>query len=136
MLPLENLKIRDVEGGFMAKRPQFAIFNIEAKSVAAFFDEDRFTLEHIHFFVSLNRNVYKEHKNLELSVDNTEELDTWKASFLRAGVYPEREQRQEETQVSQRAAQRLFAHHRSSRAQRMWVQLIHIWNDKSKRLLN
>ena len=45
MLPLENLKIRDVEGGFMAKRPQFAIFNIEGKSVAAFFDEDRFTLE-------------------------------------------------------------------------------------------
>ncbi len=47
----------------------------------------------------LFRNVYKEHKNLELSVDNTEELDTWKASFLRAGVYPEREQRQEDPQV-------------------------------------
>lgn len=31
MLPLENLKIRDVEGGFMAKRPQFAIFNTEGK---------------------------------------------------------------------------------------------------------
>ncbi|CAF2568880.1 unnamed protein product [Rotaria sp. Silwood2] len=76
MLPLENLKIRDVEGGFMAKRPQFAIFNIEAK------------------------NVYKEHKTLELSVDNTEELDTWKASFLRAGVYPEREQPPEDPQVA------------------------------------
>lgn len=47
----------------------------------------------------LLRNVYKEHKTLELSVDNAEELDTWKASFLRAGVYPEREQRQEDSQV-------------------------------------
>ena len=31
MLQLENLKLRDVEGGFMAKRPQFALFNIEGK---------------------------------------------------------------------------------------------------------
>ncbi|CAF1335602.1 unnamed protein product [Rotaria sordida] len=76
MLPLENLRIRDVEGGFMAKRPQFAIFNTEGK------------------------NVYKEHKTLELSVDNSEELDTWKASFLRAGVYPEREQRPEDPQAA------------------------------------
>ncbi|CAF1573916.1 unnamed protein product [Rotaria magnacalcarata] len=76
MLPLENLKIRDVEGGFMAKRPQFAIFNIDSK------------------------NVFKEHKTLELSVDNTDELDTWKASFLRAGVYPEREQPSEDTQTT------------------------------------
>jgi dynamin GTPase len=45
------------------------------------------------------RNVYKEHKTLELSVDNSEELDTWKASFLRAGVYPEREQPPEDPQV-------------------------------------
>jgi hypothetical protein len=45
------------------------------------------------------RNVFKEHKILELSVDNTDELDTWKASFLRAGVYPEREQAVEESTV-------------------------------------
>jgi dynamin GTPase len=51
------------------------------------------------FFFFFFRNVYKEHKTLELSVDNTEELDTWKASFLRAGVYPEREQRVEDPQV-------------------------------------
>lgn len=38
---------------------------------------------------------------LELSVDNTEELDTWKASFLRAGVYLEREQPVEDTTVSE-----------------------------------
>ncbi|UJR33401.1 hypothetical protein I4U23_020847 [Adineta vaga] len=76
MLPLENLKIRDVEGGFMAKRPQFAIFHTEGK------------------------NVYKEHKVLELSVDNTEELDTWKASFLRAGIYLERELHTEDTTIT------------------------------------
>jgi hypothetical protein len=50
-------------------------------------------------FVFLSRNVFKEHKNLELSVDNSEELDMWKASFLRAGVYPEREQPPDDPQV-------------------------------------
>jgi len=48
------------------------------------------------------RNVFKEHKTLELSVENTEELDTWKASFLRAGVYPEREQRSDESSVNKK----------------------------------
>jgi len=38
---------------------------------------------------------------LELSVDNTEELDIWKASFLRAGVYLEREQRADDSTVNQ-----------------------------------
>jgi len=94
MLPLENLKIRDVEGGFMAKRLQFAIFNTEGKCVLSFFDVKK-RKENSSFF----RNVFKEHKTLELSVDNAEELDTWKASFLRAGVYPEREQAQEDSQV-------------------------------------
>jgi hypothetical protein len=50
MLPLENLKIRDVEGGFMAKRPQFAIFNTDGKLVLLFFcitkkDNFEFVLE-------------------------------------------------------------------------------------------
>lgn len=45
---------------------------------------------------------------MELSVDNTEELDTWKASFLRAGVYPEREQRQEDSQVETRFVDEVF----------------------------
>ena len=92
MLPLENLKIRDVEGGFMAKRPQFAIFNTDSKYVDF---QQSFPIHNI----SSLRNVYKEHKTLELSVDNTEELDTWKASFLRAGVFPEREQPHEDSQV-------------------------------------
>lgn len=66
MLPLDNLKLRDIEAGFMSRRCMFALFNIE------------------------NRNVYKEYKQLELSAENQEEVDSWKASFLRAGVYPER----------------------------------------------
>ncbi|XP_043226868.1 dynamin-like [Amphibalanus amphitrite] len=66
MLPLDNLKLRDVEGGFMSRRSAFALFSPDG------------------------RNVYKDHKQLELSTETSEELDSWKASFLRAGVYPEK----------------------------------------------
>jgi len=45
------------------------------------------------------RNVYKDQKHLELSADNQEEVDSWKASFLRAGVYPEKTQESSEEQV-------------------------------------
>lgn len=40
------------------------------------------------------RNIYKDYKQLELSANNLDEVDAWKASFLRAGVYPEKEQQQ------------------------------------------
>lgn len=30
-------------------------------------------------------------KTLELSCESTDDVDSWKASFLRAGVYPEKE---------------------------------------------
>ena len=36
------------------------------------------------------RNVYKDYKQLELSAESQEDVDSWKASFLRAGVYPEK----------------------------------------------
>lgn len=36
------------------------------------------------------RNVYKDYRQLELASESQEEVDSWKASFLRAGVYPER----------------------------------------------
>ena len=67
MLPLDNLKLRDVESGFMSRRSAFAIFSPGGK------------------------NVYKDLKQLELSCETGEEMDSWKASFLRAGVYPEKE---------------------------------------------
>lgn len=66
MLPLDGLKLRDVEAGFMSKRKTFALFNPDT------------------------RNVYKDYKQLELSCENQDDIDSWKASFLRAGVYPER----------------------------------------------
>uniref|UniRef100_A0A8C6LWN5 Interferon-induced GTP-binding protein Mx n=1 Tax=Nothobranchius furzeri TaxID=105023 RepID=A0A8C6LWN5_NOTFU len=66
MLPLDNLKLRDVEKGFMSSKFVFAIFNTES------------------------RNVYKDYRCLELACNSQEELDSWKASLLRAGVYPEK----------------------------------------------
>jgi dynamin GTPase len=69
---------------------------MESKYSSRFFFYIRFNF---HIKISF-RNVFKEHKTLELSVENTEELDTWKASFLRAGVYPEREQRPDESSVN------------------------------------
>ncbi|XP_032601500.1 dynamin-2 isoform X4 [Taeniopygia guttata] len=72
MLPLDNLKIRDVEKGFMSTKHIFAIFNTE------------------------QRNVYKDLRQIELACDSQEDVDSWKASFLRAGVYPEKDQTESE----------------------------------------
>jgi len=43
-----------------------------------------------YLFQSCFRNVYKDFKALELSCESQEDVDSWKASFLRAGVYPEK----------------------------------------------
>nr|KAF6413102.1 dynamin 3 [Molossus molossus] len=66
MLPLDNLKVRDVEKSFMSSKHTFAIFNTE------------------------QRNVYKDYRFLELACDSQEDVDSWKASLLRAGVYPDK----------------------------------------------
>ncbi|KAM4527327.1 dynamin-1a isoform 6-T6 [Odontesthes bonariensis] len=66
MLQVDNLKLRDVEKGFMSSKQIFALFNTE------------------------QRNVYKDYRQLELACESQEDIDAWKASFLRAGVYPER----------------------------------------------
>ncbi|XP_077986536.1 dynamin-1-like isoform X2 [Glandiceps talaboti] len=71
LLLLDGLKLRDIESGFMSKKHTFALFNPDL------------------------RNVYKDYKQLELSADTSETVDSWKASFLRAGVYPERTQDEE-----------------------------------------
>ncbi|XP_035262235.1 dynamin-2 isoform X2 [Anguilla rostrata] len=75
MLPLDNLKLRDVEKGFMSTKHIFAIFNTE------------------------QRNVYKDLRQVELACDTQEDVDSWKASFLRAGVYPEKDQVESEEGV-------------------------------------
>lgn len=43
-------------------------------------------------FGRLCRNVYKDLRQIELACDSQEDMDSWKASFLRAGVYPEKDQ--------------------------------------------
>ncbi|MEQ2313945.1 Dynamin-2, partial [Ameca splendens] len=66
MLPLDNLKVRDVEKSFMSSKHIFSIFNTES------------------------RNVYKDNRTLELACDSQDDVDSWKSSLLRAGVYPEK----------------------------------------------
>ena len=46
--------------------------------------------------VCINRNVYKDREQLELSFQSEEDAESWKASFLRAGVYPESEAAQDD----------------------------------------
>ncbi|XP_061736533.1 dynamin-2-like isoform X3 [Nerophis ophidion] len=77
MLPLDNLKLRDVEKGFMSSKHVFAIFNTE------------------------QRNVYKDLRQIELACDTQDDVDSWKASFLRAGVYPEKDQPENEDAMNQ-----------------------------------
>jgi len=66
MLPLDQLKLRDIESTFMSRRHMFALYSSEG------------------------RNVFKDFKTLDLSVETQDDVDSWKASFLRAGVYPEK----------------------------------------------
>uniref|UniRef100_A0A0N5A7N0 Dynamin n=1 Tax=Syphacia muris TaxID=451379 RepID=A0A0N5A7N0_9BILA len=74
MLPLDGIMLRDLEAGFMSKQHKFALFYPDGK------------------------NIYKDYKQLELSASNLDEVDAWKASFLRAGVYPEKEKPAEEVE--------------------------------------
>ncbi|GMT04153.1 hypothetical protein PENTCL1PPCAC_26327 [Pristionchus entomophagus] len=66
MLPLDGIKLRDLESGFMSRQHKFALFYPDGK------------------------NIYKDYKQLELGCNNLDDVDAWKASFLRAGVYPEK----------------------------------------------
>ncbi|KAM5259144.1 dynamin-1 isoform 11-T11 [Hipposideros larvatus] len=56
MLSVDNLKLRDVEKGFMSSKHIFALFNTE------------------------QRNVYKDYRQLELACETQEEVDSWKPS--------------------------------------------------------
>lgn len=72
LLPLDGIKLRDLESGFMSRQHKFALFYPDG------------------------RNIYKDYKQLELGCTNLDELDAWKASFLRAGVYPEKQKAPED----------------------------------------
>ena len=67
MLELEQLKLRDVDSGYMSRSHYFTLFNVSGK------------------------NLYNTFKTLDLSCESQDDLDSWKASFLRAGVYPEKD---------------------------------------------
>ncbi|KAM7415447.1 hypothetical protein PAMA_017790 [Pampus argenteus] len=77
MLTVDNLKLKDIEKSFMSSKHIFALFNTE------------------------HRNVYKDYRQLELASESQEEVDSWKASFLRAGVYPERSVDKEKVEVEE-----------------------------------
>lgn len=66
-LRLDNVRQRDAEAGFISRKAAFAIFNPDQK------------------------NLFKDYKSLELAGENQDIIDSWKASLLRAGVYPERD---------------------------------------------
>ena len=66
MIPTDGLKFRDMEGGFMSRRHTFTIYNVHGKS------------------------IYRDWKTLELGADTQDYADSWKASLLRAGVYPDK----------------------------------------------
>lgn len=66
MQPLDGLELRDLGHNFMSKNLAFALFD------------------------SNGRNVFKDQRQLELSCETQDDVDSWKASFLRAGVYPEK----------------------------------------------
>ncbi|KAK5933212.1 hypothetical protein CgunFtcFv8_004858 [Champsocephalus gunnari] len=77
MLPVDNLKLKDIEKSFMSSKHVFALFHTE------------------------HRNVYKDYRQLELASESQEEVDSWKASFLRAGVYPERNVDKDKVEVEE-----------------------------------
>lgn len=66
MLTLDGVKLKDLESGFMTRAFRFALFYADG------------------------RNVYKDQKQLEVGCYSGEEVDAWKASFMRAGVYTEK----------------------------------------------
>ena len=65
VMQLDGLKLRDIEQGFRSRRPAISLFNRNTT------------------------NVYKDFKQLDLSCETYEDIESWKASFLRAGVFPE-----------------------------------------------
>ncbi|PAA83032.1 hypothetical protein BOX15_Mlig016602g3 [Macrostomum lignano] len=72
MLPLEGLRVRDGENRLFSKRSVIVLFNADG------------------------RNTYKDCKSLELAAESADDVDTWKAALLRAGVYPEGDEEEKE----------------------------------------
>lgn len=67
LLRLDGLRVRDAETGFISKKHTVQLYNPDGKS------------------------VYKDKECLELSFNSDDDAESWKASFLRAGVFPKSE---------------------------------------------
>ncbi|VDO11936.1 unnamed protein product [Rodentolepis nana] len=74
VLLLDGLKVKDIESSFFGRKNIFALFYPDG------------------------RNVYKDYKQLELSAESAEMVDSWKASFMRAGVQPMKPVQQEKVE--------------------------------------
>lgn len=100
MLPLDGLKLRDVEQGFMSRRHTFALFNPEGRNVYKVKCEwdFRYSVRPNAWLLLILLTCFissiQDYKQLELSCETQDDVDSWKASFLRAGVYPEKQTEQ------------------------------------------
>uniref|UniRef100_A0A8D2IVL0 dynamin GTPase n=1 Tax=Varanus komodoensis TaxID=61221 RepID=A0A8D2IVL0_VARKO len=70
-------------------------FVLTAESLSWYKDEEVLNL------YDVSQNVYKDLRQIELACDSQEDVDSWKASFLRAGVYPEKDQVENEDGVQE-----------------------------------
>ena len=84
MLPLDQLKLRDVESTFMSRRHMFQLYSSEGRNV---FKDFKVSFLNIFDVGKLSRSFIQ---TLDLSCETQDDVDSWKASFLRAGVYPEK----------------------------------------------
>ena len=79
-LPLDGLKLQVAEDtGLMKRKNTFVLIHPDPR-----------------------KNIYKDHRTLDLTAASPEEMESWQASFLRAGVYPVHmeEEPQEDTSSS------------------------------------
>ncbi|XP_063613010.1 dynamin-like isoform X1 [Penaeus indicus] len=83
MLMLDGLKLKDIEQGFMSRRHVFALYNPDQRNV---YKNPSASAS----YSSRPGSIYKDYKELQLGVETQDDMDSWKASFLRAGVYPEK----------------------------------------------
>lgn len=85
ILPLNGIKLRDLENKFISRRHTFGLFYSNGRNVYKVGNTVQFPSTFGTVFVFCQDN-----KQLELSCNSLDEEDSWKASLLRAGVYPER----------------------------------------------
>lgn len=89
MLPLDGLKLRDIEQGFMSRRHAIGLFNPDMRNVYKV-RRNEIVVYRNRFVIDRCIDREQDYKQLEVSCETVDDIDSWKASFLRAGVYPEK----------------------------------------------